>query len=323
MTAATPGTMTTNVVRMLESAQEGATVVLPPGHHVIREPIVLTKSLVVRGAPDGTTVIDGNGVCGVFMLLGNRKRFVFETLTIQGGAGRMGGAILAPNRNEIAFEGCRFANNDTETGGGAAMLHHARGYFRRCIFEHNESTYGGALGVGTQCDVTLDRCVFAFNRGEAGGAIFLDDDGALEIRNCTFVGNVAKNDEMGMAMYVFGNRNDGPSSFIANTIFAEEKALSSDPSGAGTVFLTHTIVPAGVFGHKGFTNVGGNVTGPVDLVDLGGGAWAIAASSEVAFMGDVQRIDRGAVDLTGMPLVQTYAGGSRASPGAVVPRPIA
>jgi Right handed beta helix region len=296
------------------TAREGSTLVLPPGRHVIESPIVLTKSLNVRGASDGSTVLDGGRTSTLFQLLGNGNTFSFQTLTFQSGYGRQGGAFSAPNRNAISFEGCRFADNVTEVGGGAAVLYHARGYFRRCIFERNVSLCGGALGVGKDCDLLLDRCVFVENRAEAGGAIFVDDSAALEIKSCTFVRNVATRSECGNAIFVFGTATDGPSSFIANTIFAEEGDLSGD-AGGGMVFVTHSVVPVDLFPRKGFKDVGRNVVGPVELVDLGAGAWALDPASPAVGGGDVTRIEAGAVDICGASLIQ----GTSASPGALAP----
>jgi hypothetical protein len=314
MTALYPTDMAmTNLAAMFAAAEEGSTLVLPPGRHVLRAPLVLTKSLRVCGARDGTTVLDAQGVCQIFMILGNRKSYAFETLTFQGGAGRLGGAIAAPNRNAIAFEGCRFVANGSELGGGAALLHHANGYFRRCIFEQNDSTCGGALAVGSGCDMTVDRCIFVENEAEAGGAVFLDDDGALEIRSSTFVKNRARRADTGSGLYVFGSRDDGPSSFVANTIFSEEDALGSDPDGGGVVFVTHSVVPAGALAVRGVRDVGGNVVGPVELVDLGGGAWGLAPGSAAVGTADVKRIEPHAVDIAGIPLVSA----ARANPGAL------
>lgn len=309
-----------DIVARFAAAKEGSTLVLPPGRHVIDEPIVLTRSLHVRGAPDGTTVLDGGAKSTIFQLLGNQNTFSFETLTFQSGYGRQGGAISAPNRNAIAFEGCRFADNGAEVGGGAAILYHARGSFRRCIFERNTSMCGGSLGVGKDCDILLDRCLFVDNRAEAGGGIFVDDSAALEIKSCTFVRNVATRAECGNAMFVFGTAMEGPSSFIANCIFTEEGALSGD-AGGGMVFVTHSVVPADLFPRKGFKDVGRNVVGPVDLVDLGAGAWALDAASPVAGAGDAARIEAGAVDVCGSPLIQEHGQGQRASPGALAPVP--
>jgi hypothetical protein len=301
-----------SLAAMFGAAEDGGTLVLPPGRHLVTAPIVLDKSLTVRGATDGSTILDGGGASVIFLLLGNRHSYSFQTLTFQSGAGRQGGAIVAPNRNQILFEGCRFADNRTEIGGGAAILYHARGDFRRCVFERNASMCGGALGIGKDCDLTLDRCIFIENEAEAGGAICLDDNAALEIKSCTFVRNVARRSESGAAIYVFGNPSDGPSSFIANTVFSEEGALSGD-AGGGTVFVTHSIVPADLFPRNGFKDVGKNVFGPVELVDLGGGAWALPADSPAAGLADVARIEPRAVDIRGEPLIQ----GNRASPGAL------
>jgi hypothetical protein len=304
----------TQIAAKIAAAKEGATVVLPPGRHPIFAAIPLTKSVRLRGADDGSTILDGGNEGAIFQLLGNGNRFGFETLTFQSGAGRQGGAIVSPNRNEVEFEGCRFADNQTTVGGGAGIFYHAKGSFRRCVFERNVSMCGGALGVGKDCDLTLDRCVFIDNRAEAGGAIFLDDTAALEIKNCTFVRNVATEAACGAAIYVFGTAMDGPTSFIANTIFSEEGALSGD-TGGGVVFVTHSVVPKDLFPRQGFKDVGKNLIGAVELVDLGGGAWTLVGTSPAVGIADVTRIDPRAIDIRGEPLIQ----GSHASPGALAP----
>ena len=305
-------TLPNDIASKLASAKAGATVVLPPGRHVIDRPLVLTRSIRIRGAVDGSTVLDGEGKSELFTLLGSGNSYAFETLTLQAGSGRQGGAISAPNRNAVEFEGCRFADNVSEIGGGAAVLWHARGLFRRCVFERNKSLCGGALAVGKDCDLMLDRCVFVENEADAGGAIFIDDTAALEIRSCTFVRNVATRGECGNALFVFGTSNEGPSAFIANTLFAEDGAISGD-AGGGMVFLTHSVIPRDLFPRKGFKDVGKNTLGPVEMVDLGGGAWALAKTSPAAGTADPIRIEPGAVDICGSPLIKA----GLASPGAL------
>jgi hypothetical protein len=305
--------MTSDIATLFASATKGAKIQLPPGRHVVKEPIVLTQSITVSGAPDGSTVLDGGGQDTILMLLGNEHTYAFATLTFQSGAG----AIAAPNRNRIAFEGCRFADNASEAAGAAGVLHHAQGYFRRCIFERNTSLCGGALAVGTGCDLMLDCCLFVSNEAEAGGAVFLDDTGAIEIRSCTFVKNRATRAECGNALFLFGTSTEGPSTFIANSIFAGDGAISGDPGDDGTLFLTHSVIPGDVFPRKGYRDLGTNTVGGIELVELeqGLGLVALAPGSRAFGTADVKRIAPSAVDILGRPLVRD----GRASPGALAP----
>jgi hypothetical protein len=49
------------------------------------------------------------------------------------------------------------------------------------------------------------------------------------------------------------------------------------------------------------------------MVDLGGGAWALSKTSPAAGTGDPVRIEAGAVDICGSPLIKA----GLASPGAL------
>jgi hypothetical protein len=133
------------------------------------------------------------------------------------------------------------------------------------------------------------------------------------------VKNRATRADCGGSLFLFGTKAEGPSTFIANSIFAGEGAISGDPGDQGTLFLTHSVIPADVFPRKGFKDVGGNVIGGADLVDLepGLGLYALAPGTRGVGAADVTRVAPGAVDLLGVPLVK----GSRASPGALSPPP--
>lgn len=185
-------------------AANASTVVLPPGRHELARPIRLQRSMTVRGAADGTTVLDGKGLTALFALDGTNLTVVFDSLTLFSGGGGDGGAIVAQGPNTLQFEHCRFLQNYSETAGGAALFSGAKGIFRDCAFERNTSVCGGALGLGAGSSVLLEECTFLENTAGAGGAIFVDDKAVLEVFDCSFVRNVAGYRDGGDAIYLYG-----------------------------------------------------------------------------------------------------------------------
>jgi hypothetical protein len=48
-----------DLTTLFANAPRGSRLVLPPGLHIATEPIDLAKCLSVRGAPDGSTTVEG------------------------------------------------------------------------------------------------------------------------------------------------------------------------------------------------------------------------------------------------------------------------
>jgi hypothetical protein len=302
------------LVSRLSGLPAGARVRLGPGRFLLPEPIVLTNGIELVGEP-GKTILDGQEMHTILAIDGEQQLFTLRGLTFANGVGTWGGAISSGAPNRLFLDQCRFTKNRASEDGGAVFLRAATGTrIVRCTFEMNAARRaGGALDVGHRADVLVDRCVFRANEAQVGGGVCLSGTGALELRNCTFLENRAIVEPGGGSFFVTGAASSGPSAYVSNTIFAGRDAIASDPSTQYKVFFTHSIVPPDLFQQRGFQDLHTNTLGTPDLVQLGEGAWGLAPGSNGARTADTGRIEEGATDLLGRPLVRDGV----ADPGAL------
>lgn len=225
-----------------------------------------------------------------------------------------GGAISSDAATRLFVDQCRFAGNRALEDGGAVFLRAAVDtQIVRCTFEGNAARRGGGgVEVGYGADLLVDRCIFHANEAKVGGAVFLNGTGALELRNCTFLDNRAGVDPGGGALFVQGAASSGPSVYVANSVFAGRDLIAGDPATKFDVYFAHSIVPPDLFAQRGFKSVKPNTLGVPELVPIAPGAWGLAPGSRGAGTADTARIEPGATDLLGTPLVRDGV----ADPGA-------
>lgn len=297
----------------LASLPPGARVRLGAGRFVLAEPIVMANGIELTGEP-GKTILDGQQAHGIIVVNGGDSYDV-RGITFEHGVANWGGAISCGVRAKLTFDQCRFVDNRGSEDGGAVFLRSAvQTKIVRCTFESNAARRGGgALDVGNGADVLVDRCVFSGNEAKVGGAVFLSGTGALELRNCTLLNNRVEVAPGGAGLFVRGNRSDGPSAYVANCVFAGPDVIAGEPTTKYTVYFTHSIVPAGLFGQQGFQDAGANTSGAPELVQVAPGLWGLAPGSKGTRTAKTERIDAEATDMLGQSLVRDGI----ADPGAL------
>ncbi|HEX5036661.1 MAG TPA: choice-of-anchor Q domain-containing protein [bacterium] len=161
------------------SAQDCDTVEIPEGTYVFDGGgpgyILVDKSITIRGAGAGLTVIDANGPAtaeGVFAVdTGTTGAFLtLEGVTLQNGGT---GAIGVVGAGGLHVSDTSFLGNKSSSGGGIVVTSGAANQVivDRCTFQDNEALDGGS---------------------GAGSAIFSDAAGvSLSINDSTFSGNHA------------------------------------------------------------------------------------------------------------------------------------
>jgi len=188
-----PATIT--IQATIEAAQDGDTVVVPPG--LYRENIRFDgKAITVTGSDPNdwetvcSTVIDGggNGSCVVFDH-GETPASVLEGLTLTRGSGT---SMIHPDSG--------FGN-----GGGGVFCQDSSPTIRHCNITGNGDTgsrsgpsmaYGGGMALVGDCRAVISHCVIANNTvRDGGGGILIVGDSTenigSEIRHCTIADNEA------------------------------------------------------------------------------------------------------------------------------------
>jgi predicted outer membrane repeat protein len=301
------------LVRALTRLPDGSRVRLGPGRFAIDQPLVVSSGVELVGEP-GQTVVVGNGEHMLALISEGGVTVAIRGITFENGSGTWGGAISAGVSVKLLVDQCRFTNNRAAEDGGAVFVRSAKDTrIVRCTFERNVARRGGgALDIGAGADVLVDRCVFHGNEAAVGGGVFLNGTGALELRNCTFVGNRATIHPGGAGLFVRGAASAGPSAYVSNCVFAGPDVIAADPAMKFHVYVAHCIVPAELFEQRGFTSVKPNTLGAPELVEIAPGAWGLAPGSKGVRTADAGRIEAGATDLLGKPLVRDGV----ADPGA-------
>jgi hypothetical protein len=131
------------------------------------------KNVIIRGAADGSTVLDGNGLTSsIARLSGNEPATAgLEHLVFRNG-----------NVGSIIYDGAPFKV------GGAVYGVNSSAYIRNCRFENNRSDYGGGAYL-LYCNMLVENCVFVANTGisQGGGLMVFGTTGT--VRNCAFTAN--------------------------------------------------------------------------------------------------------------------------------------
>ena len=300
------------LVHALTTHPPGARVRLAPGRFVLPHPIMVASGVELVGEP-GKTILDGDRGHPILVVNGGDSVSI-RGITFEHGMGSWGGAISSGVKIRLFIDQCRFVDNRATEDGGAVFLRAAvETKIVRTTFEDNGALRGGgALDVGTGADVLVDRCVFRRNEAKVGAAVYLNGTGATELRNCTFVENTALLDPGGAGLFVRGAASNGPSAYVSNCVFAGRDVIAADPATKFDVYFAHCIVPPDLFVQAGFQSVKPNTHGAPELVRIAPGAWGLAPNSTGTRTADAARIEAGATDLLGRPIVQDGV----ADPGA-------
>jgi len=133
------------------------------------------KNVVVRGAPNNATILDGTGLTtSIARFTGGEPATAgLENLVFRNGS--VGSQIYPKAPFRV---------------GGAVYGALSSAFIRNCRFENNTADFGGAVYL-FQSTGLIDGCVFAGNTGrDEGGGVFLYETSGT-VSNSTFTGNRA------------------------------------------------------------------------------------------------------------------------------------
>jgi hypothetical protein len=131
------------------------------------------KNVVVQGAPEGGTILDGAGLTtAIATLNGEPATAGLEHLTFQNGI--VGAQVNPPN--------------PTFTGGGAVFGKLSAAYIRHCSFTGCRAKFGGAVYL-LRCEVNVVGCTFTNNESLVDGGAVQTFASSGALRNSTFTGN--------------------------------------------------------------------------------------------------------------------------------------
>lgn len=144
-----------------------------------------------------------NEAGGLYALMSpvNVSFCTFRDNVAEGGAFPVGGGMSTYFSNTVTT-GCLFLNNSAELGGGGMYCEGEAPQIANCQFLANRSTaaegYGGGVMNGYNAATDLRDCTFVGNVANKGGGIFNIVFSAAALRGCTITANVALEDGGGM-----------------------------------------------------------------------------------------------------------------------------
>lgn len=164
-------------------------------------PLVIERSVAIRGAGVGNTVIDADASDydgGEECPLGASSRRVFTVnggnvsiryATLRGGVGQHGGGVRQDG-GDLEISDASIERNFAFTGGGGIYVAGGTTRIRRTSIVNNcaNGAFGGGLRVGTNGQVWVYDSLIANNRSNRAGGVY--NVGALNLRSTTISGNV-------------------------------------------------------------------------------------------------------------------------------------
>jgi CSLREA domain-containing protein len=199
-------------------------------------PLVIDRSVSLRGAGAGNTIIDadannydGGDECPnsgperrIFTI--NDGNVFIRYATLRGGFAQHGGAIRQ-NGGELEITDATIERNVAFTGGGAAYIDDGVTRIRRTSIVQNCATgaFGGGLRTSSDAQVWVYDSLVADNVSNRAGGIY--NAGALNLRSTTISGNLAVSPSAGTGgLFQLGF------AFLNNVTLTDNTGRGTDPN---------------------------------------------------------------------------------------------
>ena len=203
----------------INAAFSGDTVLVAAGTYY--ENITMKSGVVIQGAGQGVSIIDGGGSGSVVTAISVDSAAMLDGFTITGGLSDFGGGMYIYNNSSPTVTNCTFSGNSANDHGGGMYIHtNSSPTVTNCTFSGNTASSGVGGGMyNDSSSPTVESCTFLENSASSGGGIF-NMSSVPTVTNCTFSGNTA--DVYGGGMF---NENSSPT--VINCTFSGNTAASN------------------------------------------------------------------------------------------------
>ena len=200
----------------IDAASSGDTVQVAAGTYY--ENITMKSGVVIQGAGQGVSIIDGGGSGTVVTAISVDSAATLDGFTITNGLGDFGGGMYNNNASPTVTN-CTFAENWSNYDGGGMQNGSSSPIVTNCTFAGNTANYhGGGMYNFDNSSPTVTNCTFSGNiSSDNGGGMYNQYSSSPTVTNCTFSANTA---DYGGGM---SNTNDS-SPTVTNCTFAENSA---------------------------------------------------------------------------------------------------
>lgn len=158
-----------------------------------------------------------------------------------------GGGAINTYRSHVTIAVANFSRNVSYGSGGAVFLTSSQGVIQKCRFVGNQSGFwGGGVEVGQiNSDMEIRNCEFIANSARNGGAISNILNAHLRVVHCTIVGNLVQFD--GPAVFGQQDNTTEIASSIMRNNFSPFPGQIADRQGSLTT-VSHSNVEGGWIG---------------------------------------------------------------------------
>jgi parallel beta-helix repeat protein len=245
----------TTIQAGVDAASSGDTVQVSAGTYY--ENIIMKSGVLIQGAGQGVTTIDGGGSGHVVYAADVDSTAALDGFAITNGRSFSGGGMFNSNSSPTVTN-CAFSGNSAFSLNGGGMYNsNSSPKVINCIFSGNSANkYGGGMYNSNSSPIIIN-CTFSENlvttmdldyKG-GGGGIHNENNSFPIIENCTFSGNTA---------YLGGgisNNNSSPT--VTNSTFSKNSVFNG--SGIYNTDSSSPIVTNCTFSGNNAGNLGGGI----------------------------------------------------------------
>ena len=244
------------------------TIQVPAGTYVLTQdfPLLITDSVVVRGAGVSSTFVDGNAATRVFHVT-RRITVEIQDMEIRNGksVNQAGGLYVEDAEVTLTRVAVRDCSITDPFGIGGGLFHiGGRMTLRNCLFSGNTAARGGAIfNTGNSGQMKVIDSLFTGNTALSGSAV--TNYARLDLLNTTLSGNTGGN--------ALTNDLVADVSATYSTVAANEAAFPSGIANGGRFLVQNTIVSgnsnANCTSGRPFESLGNNIDGDGTCILVG------------------------------------------------------
>jgi hypothetical protein len=246
-------------------ASTGDTVQVAAGTYY--ENITMKGGVVIQGAGQGVSIIDGGGTSSVVTASNVDSTAMLDGFTITNGVGDYGGGMYNSSSSPTVIN-CTFLGNSAYVGGG--MLNDdSSPTVTNCTFSENSADdYGGGM-YNSSSSPTVTDCTFSENYADTEGGGMENDASSPTMINCTFSGNSAY---YGGGMFNYDNSFPTMTNctFSGNSAYLGGGMLNDDSSPTVTNCILWGDSPDEIYNNNllpsiTYSNIQGGYTGTANI----------------------------------------------------------
>ena len=231
----------------IDAASSGDTVEVAAGTYY--ENITMKSGVVIQGAGQGDTIIDGGGSGSVVTANGVDSAAMLDGFTITNGDADDGGGMYNSGSSPTVSN-CTFSGNTAflmiNFGRGGGMFNVSSSpTVTNCTFSANDAEERGGGMYNVNSSPTVSNCTFSGNTAHRGGGMY-NESSSPTVTGCSFNGNSSTLNLGG------GMANDHSSPTVSRCSFFDNDAYNygggmanfsgSSPTVAGCIFSKNSTV---------------------------------------------------------------------------------